>query len=54
MPWVKARINGRVRFKVRVRVRVRVRAIARVRARVNGGDYFLRLHTPSSIVGWAI
>ena len=34
----------------RVRARVRVRARFRVRVRVSGGDYFLRLHTPFSIV----
>ena len=35
---------------VRVRVRVKLRVNVRVRVR---GDYFLRLHTPFSIVGLA-
>ena len=41
--------NSAQALKETVRVRVRVRG--RVRVRVRGGDYFLRLHTPFSIVG---
>ena len=40
-------------IRVRVRVRVKVKVRVRVRVRVRGGDYFLRLHTPFSIVGLA-
>ena len=42
-----------VRVEVRVRVRVRAFFERRSRVRVRGGDYFLRLHTPFSIVGSA-
>jgi len=51
-PDVGVRVRVRVRVQVRVRVRVRVRVSVRVRVRVRG-DYFLRLHTPFSIVGYA-
>ena len=40
-----------VRFRVKVRVRVRVRVTVGVMVRVRGLGYFLRLHTPVSIVG---
>ena len=39
--------------RLRLRLRVRNRVRNRVRVRVRGGDYFLRLHTPFSIVGSA-
>ena len=42
-------ITVRVRGRARVRVRVRVRG----RGRVRRGDYFLRLHTPFSMIGLA-
>ena len=57
MDWARVRAVFLSRFGVRsrggVRTRVRVRTRARVRTRVSsrGGGYFLRLHTPFSIVG---
>ena len=47
------RVRVRVKVRVRVRDRVRVRVRIRISIRVTGGDYFLRLHTPFSIVGLA-
>ena len=47
--FVTSRRYRQTNFAQALRVRVRVRV--RVWVRVRGGGYFLRLHTPFSIVG---